>query len=145
MRRSRGRVVVTLALLLGMTVVVAASTRAASWQQLRLVRSSPEEGARLTTPPERIRLWFSAPPELAVSLIRVTGPAGVVELGELRTGDDDSLVAPVVGDLLPGEYRVTWRTSLGGGRPVRGTIDFSLLGGDSSATMIYHSRIDLSF
>ena len=114
---------------LGLVVVPGFGAPASSpaSQQLRLERSAPADGAQLAEAPAGLRLWFSSPPEPAVSLIRLAGPGGAVELGEVRKGEEDSLVVPVAGEMIPGTYRVTWRTSLGGGRPARGTFEFELL------------------
>jgi methionine-rich copper-binding protein CopC len=102
---------------------------AAAPQQLRLVRSLPEEGARLTEPPGRLQLWFSGTPEPSVALVALSGPGGAIELGEPQPAEDDSLVVAVLGDMVPGDYRIIWRASIGGGRPSRGTVRFTILGG----------------
>jgi methionine-rich copper-binding protein CopC len=100
---------------------------------LRLTKSSPAKDAILTAPVAEIRLWFSLPPELAVSRIRVAAAGGQeVELGKVVGGDDDSLAAAVVGDMRPGTYEVTWRTSSGDGHPIRGSFTFTLAAPDGA-------------
>lgn len=95
---------------------------------LRLVRSSPAADVELAEAPAEIRLWFSEPPEVAVSMIRLEGPDGEVALEELKPGDEDTIAAAIEGALAPGEYTVRWRTSSGDGHPVRGTYVFALNG-----------------
>lgn len=76
-----------------------------------LVRSQPASGARLATPPQQVRLWFSEPVERRYARVVVVGPAGApVPAGELRAIPDE----PTGVELRPeiaasGEYRVTWR------------------------------------
>ena len=120
------------ALLLSAAGVAAGSEAAAS--HLRLTKSAPAKDAALTAPAEEIRLWFSMPPELAVSRIRMTTAEGEsVELAEVTRGEENSLVAAVVGDMMPGSYEVSWLTSSGDGHPIRGSFAFTLTGPDVDA------------
>lgn len=93
---------------------------------LQLTRSAPADGATVSAAPEEIRLWFSQKPEHAVSMIRLQGPGGEVELGEVQAGDENTLFAALVGSLEPGDYTVHWRTSSGDGHPIRGSFAFTL-------------------
>lgn len=95
---------------------------------LQLERSSPAADASLESAPAEIRLWFSERPELAVSMIRVEGPAGAVKTGELAAGDDNDLSVTLPADLTAGAYTVTWRTSSGDGHPIRGNFGFTVAG-----------------
>ncbi len=101
---------------------------------LRVEKTLPVEGATITVAPKQIRVWFSEAPTLVVSAITVTGPSGKVELGKLalgRNGDtqDNSFVADVKGELSPGKYTVSWRTSGKDGHILTGTFEFTLTTG----------------
>lgn len=98
---------------------------------MRVEKTMPVEGATIAVAPKRIQIWFSEPPTLVVSNITVTGPSGRVELGTLalgKTGDapDNSVVTVVKGDLSPGKYTVSWRTSGKDGHMLTGTFEFTL-------------------
>lgn len=123
--RTYGRAPALCIVALVATALAHASAAAPAFH-LQLTRSSPADGAELTEPPAQIRLWFSETPEHAVSMIRLEGAGGEVELGEVRAGDEDSLIADVVGTVAAGDYTVTWRTSSGDGHPVRGSFTFAL-------------------
>jgi len=97
---------------------------AAAAFHLHLLRSSPAADSSVTAP-AAVQLWFSESPELAVTTVRMTGPAGrTVRLGRLRAGDDHSVVANVTGRLAAGRYTIAWRTMSHDGHPMRGTIPF---------------------
>lgn len=100
---------------------------------LRLLRASPAADTVLTTPPADLRLWFSERPELKVTTVRLTGPGGAVELGELARADasDAPIVAPVKGQMVPGAYTVAWRTMASDGHVLNGTVNFRLTGATS--------------
>ena len=93
---------------------------------LRLTSSVPESDAALERSPDEIHLWFSLAPELAISRISFSCH-DTDELGDLQAGDNYSLYAEVLGDLLPGSHTIAWRTSSGDGHPIRGAISFSIL------------------
>lgn len=96
--------------------------------QLQLTRSAPEADARLASAPAEVRLWFSARPELAVSMIRLAGPDGAIAVGELQAGTRNDLAAALPAGLGEGDYTVTWRTSSGDGNPIRGSFGFTVTG-----------------
>lgn len=93
-------------------------------RHLRLIGSAPENDASLEASPAEIRLWFSLPPELAISRIGLSCHE-TEKLGELQGGEEDTLYVEVLGNLEPGEHIVAWRTSSGDGHPIRGSILFS--------------------
>jgi copper transport protein len=93
----------------------------------KLVRSNPENGARLDNAPRQITLQFSEKPEVALSALRLIGPVGdTILLSSLRNGADNvyALIADVPPGLLPGNYRVLWKTAGSDGHPSQGTIGF---------------------
>lgn len=104
----------------------AAAARPTRWH-LHLVRSQPAANDTLRQAPAAIRLWFSAPPEMAITTIHLTSADGkVVPVGPATRDKADSspVVAPVTGSVMPGSYVVAWRTSAQDGHMSSGTIPF---------------------
>ena len=94
---------------------------------LHLLKSVPAANAAMPAAPEAIRLWFSQPPELAVTSVKVTGPgSAAIPLAPLAAGDSDLVVAPVKGKLAAGAYTVAWRTMAKDGHVARGTFAFTV-------------------
>jgi hypothetical protein len=102
----------------------------AAWRapfHLHLLKSVPAANATMPSAPESIRLWFSQPPELAVTSVKVTGPgSAVVPLAPLSGGDSSLVVAPVKGKMAAGAYTVVWRTMAKDGHVARGTFAFKV-------------------
>jgi methionine-rich copper-binding protein CopC len=98
---------------------------AASMWHLHLTDSFPKADAMLTAAPDSVRLWFNEGPELALAAIGLEGEHGAVELSAVQTTDDSkSIKAAVLGDVVPGMYRVTWRAAGDDGHAVRGSFEF---------------------
>lgn len=95
-------------------------------RHMRLTKSKPEADQVVSTSPSVIQAWFSEAPELAVSRLAVEGPEGAVELGDLRAGEENSLVSDVAAVLGPGSYTVRWRTAGDDGHVVRGDFSFTV-------------------
>jgi len=97
---------------------------------LKVEKTFPVTDATVTTAPERIQVWFSQSPTIAVSALTLEGPSGSVELGKVAAGNADgkpdrSLVAAVVGRLVPGKYVATWKTSGSDGHIQTETFEFT--------------------
>ncbi|MFP5353764.1 MAG: copper resistance protein CopC [Gemmatimonadota bacterium] len=95
---------------------------------LRLTKSEPAKDV-VVAAPSVIRLWFSMPPELAVTTVRVTGAGGEsVALSAVRRAA--AAGAPVEADvreaLAPGRYTVSWKTSSRDGHPMKGDFSFTV-------------------
>ncbi len=98
---------------------------------LRLERSEPMADSTVASAPTAIRLWFSQPPELNVTSVRLTGEDGrVAGLGALTRARESTapVVAPVQGMLAAGRYIVAWRTMSRDGHVVSGTFGFTVAG-----------------
>jgi methionine-rich copper-binding protein CopC len=95
-------------------------------RHMRMTKSKPEADTAVPTAPSAIQAWFSQEPELAVSRMAVEGPDGSVELGDLRAGEEFSLVSDVPASLRPGNYTVSWRTAGDDGHVVRGEFAFTV-------------------
>jgi methionine-rich copper-binding protein CopC len=117
----RGATVVATALL-----VMAISGWSATFH-LHLLKSVPAANATVSTAPQVIRLWFSQPPELGVTSVKVTGPtSAAVALAPLAAGDSALVVAAVKGKMAAGAYTVAWRTMAKDGHVARGTFAFTI-------------------
>jgi copper transport protein len=103
----------------------AATSRSAFHTALR--RSEPAKDARLTAPPARIALWFTAKPQLPFSRIRVTGPHGDVPVGAVVADTGNGFFAALAQPLSPGSYLVQWQTGSADGHPIRGEFAFRVL------------------
>jgi len=96
---------------------------------LRLEKSEPAAGAVLAASPSAIRLWFSLPPEMAVTVVRLTNAGGAaIPLGTPRrgTGASDPVEVPLKQPLPAGSYTVSWKTSSRDGHPIKGDFRFSV-------------------
>jgi methionine-rich copper-binding protein CopC len=97
---------------------------------LKVERTFPATGGTVTTSPDRIQVWFSQNPTLAISGLSLEGPKGKVELGKVAAGKDGekpdmSLVAPITGTLEAGKYTASWKTSGNDGHILTGTFEFT--------------------
>ncbi len=101
-----------------------------------LVRSDPQEGARLTKAPERVSAWFSEPIESGVSKLRVLSGAGKpADNGQIQfSSSDPAKVSVGLGrSVPPGFYQVTWETlSRVDGHFWFGSFQFTVLNPDGS-------------
>jgi methionine-rich copper-binding protein CopC len=99
---------------------------------LKLLRSDPAPESTLAVAPTQIRLWFSQPPELAVTSIRLRSGIGAnaVEraLAPLtRAAVTNAPIAAQVGAALaPGQYDIMWRTMARDGHVLSGTVSFTV-------------------
>jgi methionine-rich copper-binding protein CopC len=96
-------------------------------QHLHLVRSEPAANDTLHAAPAAIRLWFSSPPEMAITSVHLTTGAGQpVAVGPATrdAADTAPVVAPVKAPVTPGDYVVVWRTSAADGHMSQGRIPF---------------------
>lgn len=97
---------------------------------LAVSKTFPVTDGTVATAPDRIQVWFTQSPTMAVSALSLEGPQGKVELGKVAAGQaegkaDRSLVAPIVGKLEPGKYTGSWKTSGTDGHILTGTFAFT--------------------
>ena len=116
----------------GATIVLAgvAICALAAWAapfHLHLVKSMPAANATVAAAPDSIRLWFSQPPELKVTSVKVTGPGtAAVALAPLAKRDSSLVIAPVKDKMAAGAYTVAWRTMAKDGHVARGMFAFRI-------------------
>ena len=111
---------------------------------LRLVKSTPREGERVTALPSEIRLWFSQKPEMGLTTIKLLrADSTMVDLGKVRETDDSlSVRAPLSIALVPGTYLVSWRSVSKDGHAVRGSYRFNIVPGTPSGKPANHGFAD---
>jgi methionine-rich copper-binding protein CopC len=92
-----------------------------------LVKAEPGIDSTITAPPKQVRLWFSEPPEVALSSASLMkadhSPVAVVKLA--ATDDSLSVAGPVPITLEPGKYMVMWRAGTKDGHAVKGMYYFT--------------------
>ncbi len=94
----------------------------------KLQKSTPANGATLSSAPIEFRFEYNEAIEPAMSAVKVRGPDGkpvVVEKAEVSK-DDDKVLLVKVPTLPAGAYRVEWSTMGHDGHHTRGTIDFTV-------------------
>ncbi len=103
---------------------------------LRLERSSPAADSTVTGSPEEIRLFFSEPPQMRGTSVRLTRGAEelVASTDAVAYAEDPRQVfirpeAP----LTPGGYTVHWRVIAQDGHTQRGTFVFQVAGAEAMA------------
>jgi copper resistance protein C len=99
-----------------------------AWPHASLVRSSPARRATLTTPPDRVQLWFNEAIEPKFSSVSVWDAAGQqVDLGDARVEPEDPKRLTVgLKPLGRGPYRVRFRVLSVDGHVVESEFPFTL-------------------
>lgn len=99
----------------GLVVLISLLAALPALAHARYERSQPGDGAVVGVPPARVDIWFSQ--ELfrreGENWIHVEDADGArVEVGQAEVDDDDRthLSVALQRDLLPGSYRVSWRS-----------------------------------
>jgi copper transport protein len=93
---------------------------------VNLIGSTPAANANLVVVPREIRLIFSQRPEVALTVMELRGPRGLVALDSVTAAAGNVVLARVAGSLHPGGYVVAWRTVSRDGHPVRGEFAFAI-------------------
>ena len=101
-----------------------------------LKRSEPAKNSRLSAPPRRISLWFTAKPQLAFTRVSLDGPAGRIALDTIVADTGNALHAVVPTALTAGTYTVHWQTASADGHPIRGDFAFTITGSAAVDTAV---------
>lgn len=96
------------------------------WGQVEMVETFPEDGASLDQAPEELTIRLDEP--LRLTLFAVSGPEGMLELGETtqHTLAERHRAVPA-GRMVPGEYRIVWRGTAASGTVSAGGYRFELM------------------
>lgn len=100
------------------------------WAHMRVQKTMPEDGARLTSSPHHIQVWYTQLPDDAISQLLLEGVDGDISLGDTTVNEDKSLVAMVSSVLADGNYTVKWRTAGDDGHTQRGDFAFTVRSAD---------------
>ena len=100
------------------------------WAHMRVQKTMPEDGARLTSSPHHIQVWYTQLPDDAISRLLLEGVDGDVSLGDTTVKEDKSLIAMVPSVLADGNYTVKWRTAGDDGHTQRGDFAFIVRSAD---------------
>ena len=118
-------------------MMAAALASAPAAKHVHLVRTDPMADSTVRVLPRAIRLWFSAPVQISVTTVRLTGPDGIaVATAPAKMGE--GLNAPVIAEvqcfLKPGRQSVAWRTMSRDGHAESGTFHFHIAAGAVAAS-----------
>ena len=99
----------------------------AAFAHAQLQKATPAVGGTVATASE-IRLEFSEGVEPKFSKVSVTGPAGAVALGAVKTepGNQTVLIAPISKPLSAGAYKVHWQAVSVDTHHTQGTFEFTV-------------------
>ena len=100
------------------------------WAHMRVQKTMPEDGARLTSSPHHIQVWYTQLPDDAISQLLLEGADGDISLGDTTVKEDKSLMAMVRSVLADGNYTVKWRTAGDDGHTQRGDFTFTVRSAD---------------
>jgi hypothetical protein len=114
------------ALLGGLILPVAAAPRRAAAHAV-VIASTPEAGATLAEPPERVSVRFNSRIDHGRSRLLLIGPGGVQHALDLApAGEPTLLEATAPTGLAPGAWRLRWQVLALDGHITRGDIPFTL-------------------
>jgi copper resistance protein C len=93
-----------------------------------LDHAQPAVGSTLTTPPARVRIWFTEALEPAFSTIIVTDAQGrAMGVGKAKVDPADPQLLEVnLAPLQPGTYQVVWRVVSVDTHPTEGHFEFTV-------------------
>lgn len=126
-RSAPTRALVVLLLCLGLGVTGTGTAQAHD----RLVSSSPAAGSSVAAP-SSVQLTFSAAIAPVGAQVVLRGPAGAAANGRPQV-EGPRLTQPVTAT-TPGRYTVVWRVTSSDGHPISGRFEFTVKGGDRSAS-----------
>jgi methionine-rich copper-binding protein CopC len=123
------KLLLTASALAALALVVLPQRGDSAAMHLRLTKSEPAKDSVVAAAPKELKLWYSAVPQLKLSRITLTGPAGTVSTGAIA---QDSLLlrTPITGAMTAGAYTVSWVTASSDGHAIRGTFGFTVKPGE---------------
>jgi copper transport protein len=123
------------ALIAAAAATVVLATPAILFAHARLVRSTPAANASLSSPPDKIALWFSERPELHFTTVQLFDSAGhaVALAAPVADADPTGLTVAIASPLAAGRYTVVWRTAAADGHPSNGKFAFTVTSAPTAA------------
>lgn len=120
-RRSVARVVLAVAA----CALLALSATPVS-AQIKLVGSTPEDGAALDGPVRTVRVWFDLAPPVEGSTLEISGPGNRARIEGLHTMGENDLMGRVTGPMPNGEWTMTWTVDRPDSGKQSGTVTFTV-------------------
>jgi copper transport protein len=107
-------------------VLCALTFPAAAWAHANLVSTQPRNGAVLTKAPPVARFVFDDTVRVVSGVKAIQNGGGSVLAGKPRIVGSRTLVVPLRGNLVDGDYTVLWRAESEDGHKLAGVIAFSV-------------------
>lgn len=111
-----------------LSLVFAAAVMASAvtvFAHMKTTKMEPAADAMLASSPAKVQIWFTETPDLKVSKLELTGPAGVVKTGALKV-EEKSIVASIEAKLGDGTYMAHWQSAGDDGHVQKGEYSFSV-------------------
>jgi methionine-rich copper-binding protein CopC len=130
-RRAGAKLIAVLSVAtIGIIASAATSFSASALRHTKLDKAAPGPGDTISYPPAALKLWFSEKVDLRATQLRLQMDKGPIATlgtaGRDSVGSDKSVVAPLMSEITPGTYIVTWAVAGADGHPVQGRYSFVL-------------------
>ncbi|MGB5951216.1 MAG: copper resistance CopC family protein [Ornithinimicrobium sp.] len=106
-------------------VLIVAGPVSASFAHDELLDSEPADGVEVQTPPDGVVLEFSGEIAPVGTFVVIEGPLGEVTDGE-PVVEGSAVTQPLLADVPPGDYSVTWRVTSSDGHPISGEFGYTV-------------------
>jgi methionine-rich copper-binding protein CopC len=107
-----------------------APANATTLRHTSLEKAAPGVNDTITLAPTALKLWFNEKVDLKAVQLRLQMEGGPIAMlgGMVRDSlkSEKSVVVPILSDVDPGTYRVTWAVAGADGHPVQGRFAFVL-------------------
>lgn len=92
----------------------------------QLLKADPAANSEVAGSPKELRLWFSQKPDAGLTTIALLGAdSSSGPVGPVEAADSSSVRVTVAQELVPGRYRVRWKTASDDGHVIRGNYVFT--------------------
>lgn len=112
-----------------MSLITVLAMSAPAFAHAHLKTATPAANAKVAASPKELDLHFTEGLNLAFTGITLKGPSGskiATGKAELKSGDDQTLVVPLLKALKAGKYQVSWHALSKDGHKTKGTYHFTV-------------------
>ena len=106
-------------------ILIAAVTAVPLFAHMKVDKSEPAANSTVTASPSHVQVWFSQAPDIKVTKLSLTGPAGAVKLSTPKA-NGKSIVLNVEGQLNDGVYTAAWQSAGDDGHVQKGEFKFTV-------------------